>query len=95
MAELKADTRLAMELFPSTRVFYGNFNVRPQINGKDNPLADAKVRQALNYATDKTRSSRSLRKNVGTPMASFMSSGTPLHGGKVPLSSTMSPRPRS
>ena len=58
VAELKADTRLAMELFPSTRVFYGNFNVRPQIDGKDNPLANVKVRQALNYATEQGRDHR-------------------------------------
>ena len=29
-------------------------NVRPQLkDGKDNPLADEKVRQAMNYAIDK------------------------------------------
>ena len=84
VAELKADTRLAMELFPSTRVFYGNFNVRPQINGKENPLANAKVRQALNYATDKSAIIAITTQNVGKPMDSFMSSATPLHHGNGP-----------
>ena len=84
VAELKADSRLAMELFPSTRVFYGNFNVRPQINGKDNPLANAKVRQALNYATDKNAIIAITTQNVGKPMDSYMSSGTPLHHGNGP-----------
>src|SRR4051795_2182060 len=79
VAELKADSRLAMELFPSTRVFYGNFNVRPQIGGKDNPLASAKVRQALNYATDKNAIIAIATQNVGKPMDSYMSSATPLH----------------
>ena len=79
VAELKADSRLAMELFPSTRVFYGSFNVRPQIGGKDNPLANAKVRQALNYATDKNAIIAIATQNVGKPMDSYMSSATPLH----------------
>src|SRR4051812_32731937 len=79
VAELKADSRLAMELFPSTRVFYGTFNVRPQIGGKDNPLANAKVRQALNYATDKNAIIAIATQNVGKPMDSYMSSATPLH----------------
>ena len=74
VAELKADTRLAMELFPSTRVFYGNFNVRPQIDGKDNPLANVKVRQALNYATNKDAIIAIATQNVGKPMDSYMSS---------------------
>ena len=42
-----------MVMFPSTRVQYISFNVRPQIGGKDNPLSNEKVRQALNYATNK------------------------------------------
>jgi len=29
-------------------------NVRPKIKDADNPLANEKVRQALNYAIDKT-----------------------------------------
>ena len=54
VAELKADPRLAMELYPSTRVFYSTMNVRPKLSdGSDNPLSNPKVRQALNYATEK------------------------------------------
>ena len=84
VAELKADSRLAMELFPSTRVFYGNFNVRPQIDGKDNPLAHVKVRQALNYATNTEAIIAIATQNVGKPMDSYMSSATPLHHGAGP-----------
>lgn len=84
VAELKADTRLAMELYPSTRVFYGNFNVRPQLNGKDNPLANVKVRQALNHATEKDAIVAIATHNVGKPMDSYMSSATPLHHAAGP-----------
>src|SRR4051794_6880545 len=55
VAELKGDPNLNMELFPSTKVNYLTLNVRPKLkDGTDNPLADPKVRQALNYAIDKT-----------------------------------------
>ena len=42
-----------MELWPSTRIAYITLMVRPTYNGKPNPLSDEKVRQALNYATNK------------------------------------------
>jgi peptide/nickel transport system substrate-binding protein len=78
VAELKADPRLNMELFPSTRVAYVNMNVRPDIGGKPNPLSNQKVRQALNYATEKNAIIAIATHNVGKPMGSYMSSGTPL-----------------
>ena len=62
-----------------------NFNVRPQLNGKDNPLANAKVRQAMNYADRQERDHPDRRPtNVGTPMDSYMSAATPLHHGERP-----------
>ena len=80
--ELKADPKLDMALFPSTKVEYGNFNVRPKLkDGSDNPLADVKVRQALNYAADKDAIVAIVTHGVGTPQSSYMSSATPLHTG--------------
>ena len=43
-----------MELWPSTRVSYLTLNCAPEAEGRPhNPLANAKVRQALNYAVNK------------------------------------------
>lgn len=83
--ELKADSKLNMELYPSTRVEYVSLNVRPQIDGKDNPLSNEKVRQALNYATNKDAIIQIVTHGVGTPMTSFMSKATPMHTGDTPL----------
>ena len=80
--ELKADPKLDMALFPSTKVTYGTWNVRPKLNdGSANPLADEKVRQALNFAANKDAIIAIVTHGVGTPMSSFMSSATPLHTG--------------
>ena len=80
--ELKADPKLDMALFPSTKVAYGTFNVRPKLkSGADNPLSNVKVRQALNYAADKDAIIAIVTHDVGTPMSSFTSSATPLHSG--------------
>ena len=80
--ELKADPKLKMELFPSTRVEYGDFNVRAKLNdGSDNPLSNLKVRQALNYAADKDAIIAIVTHGVGTTMSSYFSSATPLHAG--------------
>jgi peptide/nickel transport system substrate-binding protein len=83
--ELKGDTNLNMEMFPSTRVQYISLNVRPQIDGKDNPLSNPKVREALNYATNKEAIIQIVTHGVGTQMTSFMSTATPLHTGTDPL----------
>ncbi len=85
VAELQAADGIAMELYPSTKVNYITFNVRPQIEGKDNPLSNAKVREALNYATNKEAIIQIVTQGVGTPMTSFMSAATPLQSGKAPL----------
>jgi len=86
VAELKADPDINMELFPSTKVNYLTLNVRPKLkDGSDNPLADEKVRQALNYAIDKNAVIKVVTYDVGKPMQSFMSSSTPLFHGTDPL----------
>jgi ABC-type transport system substrate-binding protein len=50
-------------------------NVRPQLNGADNPLSNEKVRQAMNYAADKTAIIQIVTHGVGTPMTSFHAGG--------------------
>ncbi|UDL93834.1 ABC transporter substrate-binding protein [Lichenihabitans sp. PAMC28606] len=81
--ELKANPAFNMVLFPSTRVFYGNLNVRPKLtDGTANPLANEKLRMALNYAADKDALIAIVTHGVGTPMSSFMSTATPMHVGE-------------
>lgn len=80
--ELKHTSGIDMVLFPSTRVFYGMLNVRSKLaDGTDNPLSNAKVREALNAAVDKNAIIAIVTHGVGTPMSSFMSSATPYHTG--------------
>jgi len=83
--ELKSAGNLDMELYPSTRVQYITLNVRPQIGGKDNPLSNAKVRQAMNYAVNKEAIIQIVTHGVGKPQTSYMSTATPLHIGDAPL----------
>ena len=85
VAELKSAANLDMQLFPSTRVQYLTMNVRPQIGGKDNPLANPKVRQAMNYALNKQAIVQIVTHGVGTQQTSYMSTATPLHTGDKPL----------
>ena len=85
VSELKQDSALDMTLFPSTRVEYVTLNVRPQLAGKDNPLSNPKVRQAMNLATNKQAIIQIVTHGVGKPLTSYMSSATPLHAGTTPL----------
>jgi peptide/nickel transport system substrate-binding protein len=79
VAEIKADPKLNMVLFPSEKVVYLTLNVRPTLkDGKKNPLADLKVRQALNYATDKDGVIQVVTYGVGVPQRSFMPMSTPM-----------------
>ena len=78
--ELKADPNLRMELWPSTRVrFLMLFDGEKYKDGSPNPIANAKVRQALNYAINKQAMIQITTLNLGKPMTSFMSSATPLY----------------
>jgi peptide/nickel transport system substrate-binding protein len=83
--ELKNDSSLRMELWPSTRVAYLTMNVRPTYGGQPNPLSNAKVRQALNHAVNKDAVIQITTLGLGKPMRSFMSSTTPLFYGPEPL----------
>ncbi len=84
--ELQADASLRMELWPSTKVTYLSMMVKPTLtDGKPNPLANQKVRQALNYAVNKDAVIAITTLGLGKPMRSFMSSTTPLFDGPAPL----------
>ncbi|WP_417583306.1 ABC transporter substrate-binding protein [Pelagibacterium sp.] len=86
VAELEADTGINMELFPSTRIIYSPINTREtRADGSDNPLADSRVRQALNYATDKQALIQLVLQGNGAPMSSPLMASTTL------LASDMSP----
>ena len=85
VAELQADPKVRMELFPSTRVQYITMNVRDQIEGRDNPLSDPKVREAMNYAANKAAIIQVVTFGVGSPMTTFMSSATPMATDNGPL----------
>lgn len=79
VAELQADANLDMQLFPSTKVNYILMNGRPELNdGTPNPLGDVRVRQALNYATDKDALIQLVTFGTGKVMESYMSATTPL-----------------
>ncbi|MEZ4659672.1 MAG: ABC transporter substrate-binding protein [Caldilineaceae bacterium] len=78
MAELQADANIDMELYPH-KVNYILMNNRPELNdGAANPLSDVRVRQALNYATDKDALIQLVAFGTGKAMQSYMSSTTPL-----------------
>lgn len=87
VAELKADPNLKMELFPSTRIIYAPINTREtRADGSANPLNNAKLRQALNYATDKDALVGLVLQGAGAPMSSpLMSSQTPMAADMSPL----------
>ncbi len=86
VAELKADPRLNMVLFPAAQVHYFTLNNRPTLKDRTkNPLSDLRVRQALNYATDKQALIQVVTYGIGTPEQSFMPMSTPLSYGNGPL----------
>ncbi len=86
VAELKADPKLNMELFPAAQMNYFAFNARPTLkDGTKNPLNDVKVRQALNYATDKEALIQVVTYGTGTLARSYMPMSTPLAYGPKPL----------
>lgn len=79
VAELKRNPNLNMTLFPSTKVSSIFMNNRPTLNnGTVNPLSDVRVRQALNYATNKEALIQVVTYGTGKVMKSYMSSTTPL-----------------
>ena len=86
VAEMKKDSRLNMELYPAAQINYFLMNMRPQLkDGTKNPLSDVRVRQALNYATDKEALNQVTYYGVGTPMRSLVPMSTPMAYGPAPL----------
>ncbi|WP_342364035.1 ABC transporter substrate-binding protein [Terrarubrum flagellatum] len=86
VTELKGDPKLNMVLFPAAQVNYFTLNTRPTLkDGAKNPLNDVRVRQALNYATDKDALIQVVSYGAGTPQQSFMPMSTPLSYGEGPL----------
>ncbi len=86
VTELEADPNIEMGLFPSTRIIYAPINTREnRADGSPNPLSDARVRQALNYATNKEALIGLVLQGAGKPMSS------PLMAAATPLSTDMSP----
>ena len=84
--ELRRDANLKVELFDSTRINYMPINTRDKLaDGSPNPMANAKVRQALNMATSKEALLKLVNYGNGKPMTSLMSSATQLHHGPEPL----------
>ncbi|WP_442772172.1 ABC transporter substrate-binding protein [Paenirhodobacter enshiensis] len=85
VGELKKNPALNMELFPSTKITFLNFNSRPTVGDKPNPLADVRVRQALNYALNKDALIKIVTHGVAQPMQSYMATTTPLAMKNGPL----------
>lgn len=86
VAELNTQAQIKAELFPSSRIVYAPINTRiKRADGSDNPLHDKRVRQALNYATNKDILVQLITYGAGTPMTSLMAASTNLHYGPQPL----------
>ncbi|WP_281995517.1 ABC transporter substrate-binding protein [Ruegeria faecimaris] len=92
VAELEQDSNINMNLYPSTRIIYSPINTRDnRADGSANPLADARVRQALNYGTNKEALIGLVLHGAGQPMSSplmakatqYAADMTPLYGYDV------------
>ncbi|WP_170763878.1 ABC transporter substrate-binding protein [Ruegeria lacuscaerulensis] len=71
VAELESDPNINMQLYPSTRIIYSPINTRDnRADGSANPLADVRVRQALNYGTNKEALIGVVLHGAGQPMSS-------------------------
>ncbi|WP_027482871.1 ABC transporter substrate-binding protein [Deinococcus pimensis] len=84
VAELKANPQLNMVLFPSTRRNFIVINTRGKLkSGAANPLANLKLRQALNYATDKSALIKLVAFGNGKESKSYLASTTPLYAAQT------------
>lgn len=84
VAELQGNAQLNMKLFPSTRRNFIVLNTRPKLgDGSANPLSNLKLRQALNYATDKAALIKLVAFGNGKESKSFLASSTPLYAAQT------------
>jgi peptide/nickel transport system substrate-binding protein len=67
-----------MALFPSGKIVYLGLNIRPTLkDGTKNPLADKRLRQALNYAVEKKAIAQIVTYGMGTPQLTLPPAATP------------------
>ncbi len=87
VTELDADPAINMKLYPSTRIIYSPINTRDaRADGSPNPLADVRVRQAINYATNKDALIGLVLQGAGKSMTSpLMAAATQLSADLGPL----------
>jgi peptide/nickel transport system substrate-binding protein len=79
VAELKADPKLDMALYPAAKIVFISMNNRPALkDGTKNPLADKRVRQALNYAVEKKAIAQIMTYGIGVSQVTLPPSSTPL-----------------
>lgn len=77
-AELKSDSKINMVLFPAAKIVYIGLNIRPTLkNGTKNPLADERVRHALNYAVEKKAIAQIVTYGMGVPQLTLPPASTP------------------
>jgi peptide/nickel transport system substrate-binding protein len=79
---LTTDPKTKLAVGKSLSVFFVIYNM---VNiAKDKPLADPRVRQALNYAIDRKSILSSVMHNVGTPVATFCSEVMDAYDPSIP-----------
>ncbi len=77
-AELKSDPKINMTLFPAAKIVYIGLNIRPTLkDGTKNPLADERVRHALNYAVEKKAIAQIVTYGMGVPQLTLPPASTP------------------
>ena len=82
MNTASANSKLSAQKYPSTMVYYITLNTT-----KDS-LKDVKVRQALEYATDKDALAKTVTYGYGKKSVSFICEADPYFDSKLPVEST-------
>jgi peptide/nickel transport system substrate-binding protein len=80
-SNLKGNRTVGAKFFPSTRTIY----LIPNL--KTTPLADVKVRQAINHAIDRRGMVKAILHGYGTPANSFMPRGAVDYDPNIPVPS--------
>jgi oligopeptide transport system substrate-binding protein len=75
-AELRRARRPDLHIFPGFGTYFYSVNCRPKLpDGRDNPLADTRVRQALSMAIDKQAIVDNITRMGETPAANYVPPG--------------------